>query len=227
MAFCTASGVKAPAAPLLKVSGVAHPRAASPLPPARPWLALGGAGSLPQWVMLFLAGKAGPLACCRAWRAFFLAHVFYVILFWQLGEGGAGWSWPVKIATGGAGASAAAAYIRWLMPWLEAKMRVPVLALWRGYPDDGRRRHRSARPPIGLVSARRPDVHRVRRHPRAPAVLPPGGGARRRSCRVLRGLVPVFLRAGGDHARPAPAGRPRTGLSPFTVARRMWRRWPG
>jgi uncharacterized membrane protein YhhN len=57
--------------------------------------------------------------------AFFLAHVFYVILFWQLGEG-AGWSWPVKIGQA-ALVLGGAAYIRWLMPWL-GKMRVPVLA---------------------------------------------------------------------------------------------------
>ncbi len=55
--------------------------------------------------------------------AFFLAHAFYVVLFWQLGEGG--WSWPVKLGQavlvlGGA------AYIRWLAPSIVPKMRLPV-----------------------------------------------------------------------------------------------------
>lgn len=72
----------------------------------------------------FLAGKP------ERWllpgmAAFFLAHVFYVIVFWQLGEG-AGWSWPVKIGQA-ALVLGGAAYIRWLMPWL-GKMRVPILA---------------------------------------------------------------------------------------------------
>lgn len=71
----------------------------------------------------FLAGKPDRWLL-PGMAAFFLAHVFYVILFWQLGEGG--WSWPVK--TGQAAlVLAGAAYIRWLMPWL-GKMRVPVLA---------------------------------------------------------------------------------------------------
>lgn len=73
---------------------------------------------------LFLAGKP------ERWllpgmAAFFLAHVLYVALFWQLGEGG-GWSWPVKAAqavlvVGGV------FYIRWLAPWTGPKMRVPVI----------------------------------------------------------------------------------------------------
>jgi len=57
--------------------------------------------------------------------AFFFAHAFYLVLFWQLWEG-VSWSWPV-----GAGQAAlvlaGAAYIRWLTPSL-GKMRIPVLA---------------------------------------------------------------------------------------------------
>lgn len=74
---------------------------------------------------LFLAGKP------QRWllpgmAAFFLAHVFYVALFWQLGEGG-GWSWPVQ-AGQAALVIGGALYIRWLVPWIEPKMRLPVIA---------------------------------------------------------------------------------------------------
>lgn len=73
---------------------------------------------------LFLAGKP------ERWLlpgmgAFFLAHVFYVVLFWQLGEG-TGSGWPVKIAQA-ALVFGGAFYIRWLVPWINAKMRVPVI----------------------------------------------------------------------------------------------------
>nr|WP_291201109.1 lysoplasmalogenase [Hyphomonas sp.] len=73
---------------------------------------------------LFLAGKP------ERWllpgmAAFFLAHVFYVVLFWQLVEGG-GWSWPVKTAQAALVLSGVL-YIRWLVPWIKAKMRVPVI----------------------------------------------------------------------------------------------------
>ncbi|MCU0733034.1 MAG: lysoplasmalogenase [Hyphomonas sp.] len=73
---------------------------------------------------LFLAGKP------ERWLlpgmgAFFLAHVFYVVLFWQLGEG-TGSGWPVKIAQA-ALVFGGAFYIRWLVPWIDAKMRVPVI----------------------------------------------------------------------------------------------------
>ncbi len=57
--------------------------------------------------------------------AFVLAHVFYVLLFWQLGER-AGWTSPVKagqavLVFGGA------FYVRWLLPSIEPKMRLPVI----------------------------------------------------------------------------------------------------
>lgn len=72
---------------------------------------------------VFLAGKP------QRWllpgmAAFFLAHVVYVALFWQLSEGGL--SWPVQ--TGQAGlVLGGALYIRWLAPWVEPKMRLPVI----------------------------------------------------------------------------------------------------
>lgn len=72
----------------------------------------------------FLAGKA------ERWllpgmAAFFLAHAAYVPLFWQLGDG-VGSNWPVKAAqiflvAGGA------LFVRWLVPWVEPKMRLPVI----------------------------------------------------------------------------------------------------
>jgi uncharacterized membrane protein YhhN len=73
----------------------------------------------------FLAGKP------ERWLlpgmgAFFLAHVFYVVLFWQLGEGGGGWSLPVKIAQA-ALVLAGAGYVRWLVPWIDKPMRLPVI----------------------------------------------------------------------------------------------------
>jgi len=73
---------------------------------------------------LFLAGKPDRWLL-PGMGAFFLAHVFYVILFWQLGEGAVA-GWPVKagqfvLVLGGA------AYIRWLAPWL-GQMRWPVFA---------------------------------------------------------------------------------------------------
>jgi uncharacterized membrane protein YhhN len=71
----------------------------------------------------FLAGKA------ERWllpgmAAFFLAHAVYVPLFWQLGEGG--WTWPVKagqavLVIGGV------IFLRWLAPFVEPKMRGPVI----------------------------------------------------------------------------------------------------
>lgn len=73
---------------------------------------------------LFLAGKPARWLL-PGMGAFFLAHVFYVVLFWQLGEGG-GWSWPVKIAQA-ALVFGGVFYIRWLVPWIEAKMRLPVI----------------------------------------------------------------------------------------------------
>ncbi len=111
-----------PARAVLKVSGVAI-LAVIAFATGGPWL---------LWAALlasaigdaFLAGKP------ERWllpgmAAFFLAHVFYVILFWQMGQGSAG-GWPVQIAQavlvlGGA------AYIFWLSPSL-GQMRVPVIA---------------------------------------------------------------------------------------------------
>lgn len=58
--------------------------------------------------------------------AFFLAHVFYVVLFWQLGEGSEGWSLPVKIGQA-ALVFGGAFYIRWLVPWIGKPMRLPVI----------------------------------------------------------------------------------------------------
>ncbi len=111
-----------PARTLLKVSGVVI-LAGIAYAAGGPWLlwaallasALGDA---------FLAGKP------ERWLlpgmgAFFLAHVFYVVLFWQPGEGGS-WSWPVKIAQA-ALVLGGVFYIRWLAPRIEAKMRVPVI----------------------------------------------------------------------------------------------------
>lgn len=71
----------------------------------------------------FLAGKA------ERWllpgmAAFFLAHAAYVPLFWQLGEGG--WSWPVKAAQT-ALVIGGVIFLRWLVPYVEPKMRVPVI----------------------------------------------------------------------------------------------------
>ncbi len=106
----------------MKVSGVLVLSAAA-YAAGGPWL-LWAALAASAVGDLFLAGKP------ERWllpgmAAFFLAHVFYVILFWKIGDG-AGWTWPVKagqavLVLGGA------AYIRWLVPWL-GKMRVPVLA---------------------------------------------------------------------------------------------------
>lgn len=108
---------------LLKVSGVAILAALAFLA-GGPWL-LGAALAASAVGDAFLAGKP------ERWllpgmAAFFLAHVAYVFLFWGLGDG-AGWSWPVKLGQlalvlGGV------VYIRWLMPWIEKKMRLPVLA---------------------------------------------------------------------------------------------------
>ena len=110
-----------PARAVLKVSGVAI-LAAIAFATGGPWL---------LWAALlasaigdaFLAGKP------ERWllpgmAAFFLAHVFYVILFWQMGQGGAGW--PVKVAQA-ALVLGGAAYIFWLSPSL-GKMRLPVIA---------------------------------------------------------------------------------------------------
>lgn len=71
----------------------------------------------------FLAGKAGRWLL-PGMAAFFLAHAAYVPLFWQLGEGG--WTWPVKagqavLVIGGV------IFLRWLVPFVEPKMRVPVI----------------------------------------------------------------------------------------------------
>lgn len=72
----------------------------------------------------FLAGKA------ERWllpgmAAFFLAHAAYVPLFWHLGEG-SDWSWPVKVAQA-ALVFGGAFFVRWLIPSVEPKMRVPVI----------------------------------------------------------------------------------------------------
>lgn len=93
-------------------------------------IAFAGGGAWLLWAALaasavgdlFLAGKP------ERWLlpgmgAFFLAHVFYVILFWQLGEGADG-TVPVKIGQLIL-VLAGAAYIRWLAPQL-GQMRVPV-----------------------------------------------------------------------------------------------------
>ena len=57
--------------------------------------------------------------------AFFLAHACYVVLFWNEGVH-TGWDWPVKLAQavlvfGGA------AFVHWLAPSIEPKMRLPVI----------------------------------------------------------------------------------------------------
>lgn len=111
-----------PARAVLKVSGIVI-LAITAFAAGGPWL-LWAALAASAVGDLFLAGKP------ERWllpgmAAFFLAHVFYVILFWQLGEG-AGWSLPVKagqavLVLGGA------MYIRWLAPWL-GQMRLPVFA---------------------------------------------------------------------------------------------------
>ena len=72
----------------------------------------------------FLAGKA------ERWLlpgmgAFFLAHAFYVALFWQLGEGGS--DLPVKVAQA-ALVFVGATFAFWLMPSVDKPMRTPVIA---------------------------------------------------------------------------------------------------
>lgn len=71
----------------------------------------------------FLAGRA------ERWllpgmAAFFLAHAAYVPLFWELGEGG--WIWPVKLGQA-ALVIGGVLFLRWLLPFVEPKMRVPVI----------------------------------------------------------------------------------------------------
>ena len=107
---------------ILKVSGVVI-LALIAFAAGGPWL-LWAALAASAVGDLFLAGKPGRWLL-PGMGAFFLAHVFYVILFWQLGQG-ADWSLPVKAAQsvlvlGGF------FYIRWLAPWL-GKMRMPVFA---------------------------------------------------------------------------------------------------
>ena len=112
-----------PARTLLKVSGVLI-LAGIAFAAGGPWL-LWGALIASAVGDAFLAGKP------ERWllpgmAAFFLAHVFYVALFWQLGEAGEGWSLPVKIAQT-ALVVAGAFYIRWLVPWIGKPMRLPVI----------------------------------------------------------------------------------------------------
>lgn len=112
-----------PARTLLKVSGVLI-LAGIAFAVGGPWL-LWGALFASAVGDAFLAGKP------ERWllpgmAAFFLAHVFYVVLFWQLGEGGEGWSLPVKIAQI-ALVVAGAFYIRWPVPWIGKPMRLPVI----------------------------------------------------------------------------------------------------
>lgn len=112
-----------PARTLLKVSGVLI-LAGIAFAASGPWL-LWGALFASAVGDAFLAGKP------ERWllpgmAAFFLAHVFYVVLFWKLGEGGDGWSLPVKIAQT-ALVVAGAFYIRWLVPWIGKPMRLPVI----------------------------------------------------------------------------------------------------
>lgn len=110
-----------PARAALKVAGVAI-LAAIAFATGGPWL-LWAALLASAFGDAFLAGKP------ERWllpgmAAFFLAHVFYVIVFWQMGQGGAG-GWPVKAAQA-ALVLGGAAYIFWLSPSL-GKMRVPVI----------------------------------------------------------------------------------------------------
>ena len=112
-----------PARTLLKVSGVLI-LAGIAFAAGGTWL-LWGALIASAVGDAFLAGKP------ERWllpgmAAFFLAHVFYVVLFWQLGEAGEGWSLPVKIAQT-ALVVAGAFYIRWLVPWIGKPMRLPVI----------------------------------------------------------------------------------------------------
>jgi uncharacterized membrane protein YhhN len=112
-----------PARTLLKVSGVLI-LAGIAFAAGGPWL-LWGALIASAVGDAFLAGKP------ERWllpgmAAFFLAHVFYVVLFWQLGEAGEGWNLPVKIAQT-ALVVAGAFYIRWLVPWIGKPMRLPVI----------------------------------------------------------------------------------------------------
>ena len=108
---------------LLKVVGVAI-LAALAFAAGGPWL-LGAALLASAVGDAFLAGRT------ERWllpgmAAFFLAHVAYVALFWQLADA-EGWTWPVRLAQA-ALVLGGAAYIRWLLPQIEPKMRVPVLA---------------------------------------------------------------------------------------------------
>ena len=108
---------------LLKVSGVLI-LACIAFAAGGPWL---------LWSALFASAVGDAFLAGKPERwllpgmaAFFLAHVFYVVLFWHLGEGGEGWSLPVKIAQT-ALVLAGAFYIRWLVPWIGKPMRLPVI----------------------------------------------------------------------------------------------------
>ncbi|MGA1343735.1 MAG: lysoplasmalogenase family protein [Hyphomonas sp.] len=111
-----------PARMLLKVSGVVI-LAGTGLAAGGPWL---------LWAALLASAAGDGFLAGRPERwllpgmaAFFLAHVFYVALFWQLGHGDGAWSLTVKIGQA-ALVLGGAFYIRWLVPWIVRPMRLPV-----------------------------------------------------------------------------------------------------
>lgn len=107
----------------LKVSGIAI-LAAAAFASGATWL-LWAALAASALGDLFLAGKPERWLL-SGMAAFFVAHVLYIVIFWQLGEGAAGGA-GVKVAQA-ALVLAGAFYIRWLAPRIEKPMRLPVIA---------------------------------------------------------------------------------------------------
>lgn len=111
-----------PARAILKMSGILV-LAAIAYVAGGPWL-LWAALVASAVGDLFLAGKP------ERWLlpgmgAFFLAHVFYVFLFWQMGQGGL--SLPIKLAQAVVVFSGVT-YLFWLVPFIDKPMRLPVIA---------------------------------------------------------------------------------------------------
>jgi uncharacterized membrane protein YhhN len=107
---------------LLKVSGVL----------ILAWTGLAAGGPWLLWGALLASAVGDGFLAGRPERwllpgmaAFFLAHVFYVALFWQLGQGDDAPSLTVKIGQA-ALVLGGAFYVRWLMPWIGQPLRLPV-----------------------------------------------------------------------------------------------------
>lgn len=111
-----------PSRALLKMSGIVILAAIS-FATGGPWL-LWAALLASAVGDLFLAGKP------ERWllpgmAAFFIAHVFYVLLFWQMGQGAS--PLPVKLAQA-ALVFSGVTYLFWLVPFIDKPMRLPVIA---------------------------------------------------------------------------------------------------